>query len=268
MSTHVAAHPMNLLRFSSFDSVSGLRHAVSTRANGSSRAPYDSLNLGFHVGDDAARVRENRRLLAGFAGFEAQHSVAAQQTHGASSQVVDVQDRGRGALDWDSAFPASDALIVQQTQIPVLILVADCAPLLFVDARHHVLAVVHAGWRGAVARIAGQTVARMQSEFDSQPSDIQVGIGPCLCTHCFEIGVEVAQQAEPFGPCIVKSDEPQSKPHLDLRLLLRLDLQHAGVQPQNIEEMLHCPRCEMQTLFSHRGESGKTGRFALVAWWE
>jgi copper oxidase (laccase) domain-containing protein len=60
----------------------------------------------------------------------------------------------------------------------------------------------------------------------------------------------------------------RDKSHLDLRMLLRSDLQSAGVLASNIETMPHCPRCDTQTFFSHRGEQGTTGRFGLVAWWQ
>lgn len=254
------------LQFAALSAVPGLRHAVATRTGGVSPAPHDSLNLGYHVGDDAAHVSENRRRLADTLGYDANALVAAQQMHGARAHIVDASCRGRGALDWEAAIPGTDALLVREAATPVLILVADCAPLLLADARQRALAVVHAGWRGAVAGIASQTVKRTQQEFDSRPEDIRAGIGPCLCASCFEIGDEVAQAARAISAEAVINGA--AKPHLDLRALLRSDLQDAGVSPQHIEAMPHCPRCDTATWFSHRGENGRTGRFGLVAWWE
>lgn len=254
------------LQFASLRSISGLRHAVTTRHGGCSHAPYASLNLGYHVNDDALYVSHNRKALANALGYDATHLVAAQQVHGAQSRVVDANSRGSGALDWASALPDTDALIVAEPKIPVLILVADCAPLLLVDEKHRVLAVVHAGWRGAVARIAARTAEKMQQEFGSQPEEIRVGVGPSLCGACFEVGDEVATVAHAMESMSIISGH--DKPHLDLRMLLRSDLQSAGVLDGNIENMPHCPRCDTQTFFSHRGEQGRTGRFGLVAWWE
>ncbi|HEX8236211.1 MAG TPA: peptidoglycan editing factor PgeF [Abditibacteriaceae bacterium] len=257
---------INCLQFASLQLVTGLRHAVTTRYGGCSSTPYSSLNLGYHVNDDAARVNHNRIVLADTLGYDATQLVAAQQVHGAQATIIDANSRGRGALDWDSALPETDALIVAQSNVPVLILVADCAPLLIVDAAHQVLAVVHAGWRGAVSRIASQTVQKMQRTFGSQPQQVQVGIGPCLCADCFEIGNEVTTAAQAIdASCIVSG---VGKPHLDLGMLLRSDLQAVGVLDTNIELMPHCLRCDTQTFFSHRGEQGRTGRFGLVAWWE
>jgi YfiH family protein len=254
------------LQFSSLQSASGLHHAITTRHGGCSRVPYESLNLGYHVNDDALGVSHNRKSLANLLRYEATQLVAAQQVHGARIQIVDANSCGSGALDWDSALPETDALIVTEPNVPVIILVADCAPLLLVDKKHRVLAVVHAGWRGAVSRIASQTVDTMHRTFGSKPQQIRVGIGPCLCADCFEVGDEVTSAARAMEPASIVSGH--SKPHVDLRMLLRSDLQSAGVLASNIETMLHCPRCDTQTFFSHRGEQGTTGRFGLVAWWQ
>jgi YfiH family protein len=256
---------ISCLQFSSLQSLAGLNHTVSTRHGGCSSAPYASLNLGYHVNDDAACVSRNRTTLANNLGYDAMQLVAAQQVHGAQATLIDANSRCRGALDWESALPATDALIVAEPDVPVLILVADCAPLLLVDASQRVLAVVHAGWRGAVSRIASHTVETMQRTFGSQPQQIQVGIGPCLCADCFEVGAEVTSAAQAIdASCIVSG---VGKPHLDLGMLLRSDLQLAGVLDTSIELMPHCPRCDTKTFFSHRGEQGRTGRFGLVAWW-
>lgn len=252
---------LSLLQFQSLQNIAGLQHAVTTRHGGISGEDFASLNLGYHVGDDAECVGENRRLLARELGYEAAHLVAAQQVHSAHSEVVDKSRRGRGAFDWNSAIEGTDALIVIEAQVPVLMLVADCAPLLIVDAENHVLAVVHAGWRGAVAGVASGVVRRMQQEFGSDAADLRVGIGPCLCVACLEIGPEVAEQAP---DAVVDEWE---KPHLDLRGLLRQDLAVAGVSSGQIEVMARCPKCESQTFFSHRGQSGSAGRCGLVAWW-
>jgi len=256
--------------FSSLAHAPGLRHAITMRCGGVSEGAYTSLNLGYHVGDDAAHVTQNRRRVADALGYKAETLVAAQQVHGAHSRVVEAGATGSGALDWESALRETDALIVQDLQIPLLILVADCAPLLLVDSRQHVLAVVHAGWRGAVAGVASRTVLRMQREFSSQPGDIHAGIGPCLCSDCFEIGVEVAEAAAmaPEAVIPVAPERGQMKPHLDLRALLRHDLEDAGVLPERIETLPPCPRCLNNQFFSHRGQNGTAGRFGLVAWWE
>lgn len=255
-----------MLRFSSFCDVPGLQHAVTTRSGGTSTRPYASLNLGFHVGDEERSVQQNRQIVAQKLNFDPTRVVAMQQTHSANVQVVTQAEAGRGALNWQSAVSDTDALVTSENSLPLLILVADCAPLLLVDPINRVLAVVHAGWRGAVARIASKTINQMAQTFGSKAEDIRVGIGPCLCASCFEIGDEVVTAASEIAPHAVLRD--YEKPHLDLRELLRTDLMQHRVLDAHIETMSHCPRCENSVFFSHRGEGGTTGRFGLYAWWE
>ncbi len=255
---------MKLLQFgAALQSISGLSHAITTREGGVSSGEYSSLNLAFHVGDEQGDVKQNRRLLADALGYEVDGLIAAQQVHGTQATIVTAQERGRGAFDWDSALPDCDALIVGESGVPVFIQVADCAPILLVDPRHRVLAVVHAGWRGAVGKITSTTLQKMQLEFGTKPQDVLCGIGPCLCPACFEVGEEVVAQAP--VECVVMG---YAKPHLDLAAIIRHDLVENEVPHEQIETMPLCPRCENEMLFSHRGQSGKAGRFGLVTWWD
>ena len=250
---------MRPLQFSSFSDVPGLRHAITTRAGGFSTGDYASLNLAFHVGDAAETVQRNRRALAGELGYDAENLVAAQQVHGAHNVVVTRADAGRGALDWAGALPATDAIVTAQTDLPLLILVADCAPVLLVEPDARVLALVHAGWRGALAGVASSAVAAMES-LGARAQNIRAGIGPCLCARNLEVGGEVAQMFE---------DKSVLRPHgakhlLDLRAVIRHDLHRVGVT--KIETSAQCPKEAAETFFSHRGQSGRAGRFGIVAW--
>ncbi|PQV65121.1 hypothetical protein B1R32_102128 [Abditibacterium utsteinense] len=255
---------MQLLQFQSLKEIPNLHHAVTTRDGGISSGEYASLNLAFHVGDEPEKVRENRRILSRELGFEIENLVAAQQVHGDGVRIVSTKNQGSGARDFQSAIPNTDALITDKKNLPLLILVADCAPILLVDPKNQVLAVVHAGWRGALAKIASKTVLKMHSNFGSAPEDILAGIGPCLSTENLEIGFEVAAQIEAVDAnAIVSGFE---KPHLDLRGLIERDLQSAGIIPQKMETMLFCTKDDAR-FFSHRGQNGVTGRFGIVAWW-
>jgi YfiH family protein len=256
---------MRLENFYFFSHIPSLRHAITTRHGGVSNSTFTSLNLGFHVGDDPIAVQKNRRLLAKAAEFEIENLVAAQQVHGDQIYIVKKEDAGRGALDWESAIVDTDALITAEENIPLLIQVADCAPVLLADADHHVLGTAHAGWRGALAGIAGKTMRTME-EISDDPKNTFAGICPCLCTKCLEVGEEVADLVTPQYPEAVRTSN--KTPHLDLREMIRQDLINAGLKADHIEAMQECPRCDTQKYFSHRGENGKTGRFGLIAWWE
>jgi YfiH family protein len=263
--THFRILLMELLRFSHLSMVTGLHHALTTRDGGLSSGEFSSLNLAFHVGDDEMTVRENRRLLAKEAGFNAHSLVAAQQVHSDAIYVAKASDSGRGDFDWSSAIGNTDALITAERGLPVLILVADCAPILLADPEKRVLAVVHAGWRGALSKIASKAVQEMATSFGSRPEVILAGIGPCLSTENLEIGEEVAADVKPVDAQAVISG--WEKPHLDLRGMIQRDLQSVGVIAQNIETLNFCTKTD-ERFFSHRGQNGKAGRFGIVAWWE
>ena len=252
---------MQTLQFPALASIPDLRHAVTTRDGGFSTGEFASLNLAFHVGDEADTVKGNRRALADELGYDAAKLVAAQQVHGAHCAVVGADDAGRGALDGESALPATDALVTRESGVPLLILVADCAPIVLVEPRARVLALVHAGWRGARAGVAANAVRAMQS-LGAQTEEILAGIGPCLCARNLEVGAEVADLFEDktvLEPC-------GEKFWLDLRALVQRDLNSAGVT--RIETMDACPKEQPENFFSHRGQNGRAGRFGIVAWWE
>ena len=259
---------MRFTQFSSLLEIPNLHHAITQRHAGVSHAPFSSLNLGLHVGDDENAVHQNRAIVAHELHYDAHDCIFAQQTHGTNSHVVTPADRGRGAHDFADALPDCDAMIVSVPNVPTMILVADCAPLLLVDTRLQVLAAVHAGWRGASAGIARQTIAKMRAEFGCRTEDLRVGIGPCLCVECLEIGAEVAAQVLAQGnasTCIVRAG--YEKPHLALRKLLIDDLARVQVLAGQIEALDVCPRCANDDYFSYRGAGGTTGRFGLVTWW-
>lgn len=252
------------MQFSIFQNIEGFRHAISTRAGGVSSGDFASLNLAFHVGDDAECVRENRRRFATEAGHSAESLVCARQVHGDNVSVVSHNERGRGAFDFDSAIPDCDALLTREPDLPLLILVADCAPVLLVDPIHRAYAVVHAGWRGALAGTAGKTVRTMASEFGTRAPDVLGAIGPCLSTANLEVGEEVAAQVEAKDALSVVRRAGWNKPHLDLRGMLARDLASVGVQSVEISPL--CPRERNDLFFSHRGQNGRAGRFGVVAW--
>ncbi len=255
----------SFLHFSSFSHIDGLQHAITTRHGGSSEGFYASLNLGFYVGDKLGNVCENRQTIARNLGYNAENLTCAQQTHGANIEIVTRKNCGRGALDWQSAIPSTDALMTQESDTPLMILVADCAPLLLVDEVNHVVAVVHAGWRGATSRIASQTVLKMAEGFGTKAENVRVGIGPTLCVKCFEVSKEIGHAALDIAPQSALLHGYSEKWYLDVRELLREDLRSVRVLDSQIETMTSCPRCEAEMFFSHRGENGVTGRFALIA---
>ena len=145
--------------------------------------------------------------------------------------------------------------------------VADCAPVLFVDPVHHLLAVLHAGWRGACAGIVSQALQQMMHNAGTDPASVVISVGPTLCPRCMEVGEEVASAVEhAFGSAAIL--RTAANPHLVLREIFLRDAARVGVSREQIVFHPDCTRCCNDLFFSHRGQAGHAGRFALVAWWE
>jgi YfiH family protein len=194
-----AAGALNLLTWPALEA-SGANAVVTARGGGVSSGPYATLNLSLSVGDDPARVLENRRRLAAAFGADPGDFVFARQVHGAVVKIVGRADRGSGALTLDDAVPDTDALITTSPDVVLAILTADCVPIVLHDPVAGVLACVHAGWRGTVARVPAAAVAAMES-LGSRPSDILAGVGPAVAPARYQVGPDVHQAVtHAFGP--------------------------------------------------------------------
>jgi purine-nucleoside/S-methyl-5'-thioadenosine phosphorylase / adenosine deaminase len=168
---------------------------VTTRSGGVSSGPYATLNLGLTVGDDPAAVLENRRRVAAALDARPEDFVFARQVHGADVRVVTAADRGTGAFVLDDTVPAADALVTADPDVVLAILAADCVPIVLYDPAARVLAGVHAGWRGTVARTAAAAVAAME-RLGACPAGMIAGIGPAVAPDRYQVGADVAQAAE------------------------------------------------------------------------
>ena len=230
-----AAGPVTLLTWSALDAA-GADAAVTARSGGVSSGPYATLNLSLSVGDDPGCVLENRRRLA--VGFAARPEdfVFARQVHGAAVRVVGKADRGSGAFCLDDAMAGADALVTSSPGVVLAILTADCVPIVLHDPAAGVLACVHAGWRGTVARVSGAAVAAMQA-LGSRPSDVIAGIGPAIAAARYQVGPDVHRAVtEAFGPAASAFIRPdhQGRWLLDLWAANRHALREAGVPDPQI----------------------------------
>ena len=194
-----ASGGLSLLTWPALDA-SGVDAAVTARGGGVSSGPYATLNLSLSVGDDPARVLENRRRLAAALGARPGDFVFARQVHGAGVRIVGEADRGSGAFTLDGAIADTDALVTTSPGVVFAILTADCVPVVLHDPVADVLACVHAGWRGTVARVCAAAVAAMQT-LGSRPSDIIAGLGPAIAPARYQVGPDVRQAVtQAFGP--------------------------------------------------------------------
>jgi len=146
---------------------------------------------------------------------------------------------------------------------PLMVMVADCTPVLFYDPVRHAAAAVHAGRAGALKNIVGKTVAAMQNTYGSEPGDLLVALGPSIHACCYEIGPEVAQEVKDAG----YGESLQTRggrSFLDVNRILVAQLHAAGVKPEHIDNSAACTSCRNDLLFSYRKEGGTTGRQAGI----
>jgi polyphenol oxidase len=188
---------------------------VTTRAGGVSSGPYASLNLGLHVGDDPALAVENRRRAVAAIGLALEDVVLCRQVHGREVVVVGDADRGRGTLTPDDA-PAADAIVTATPGLGIGVMVADCVPLVLYDPVARVVAAVHAGWRGTVARVTDAAIAAM-GRLGSDPVDVIAGIGPAITADRYQVGEDVIDAARVcFGTDIDGPDGPHGTHGTDI----------------------------------------------------
>ena len=249
-----------------------VKAVFTTRAGGVSQAPFDSLNLGDHVGDAPDAVATNRQRLGG-----AIHAapVFLQQVHGMAVAELDRPARAAGV-------PVADACLSAEVGQACTIMVADCLPILLTDRAGRWVAAAHAGWRGlagqhGVGVIESVLVALRARAAEAGESvadaDWLAWLGPCIGPRAFEVGPEVR---EAFTTTLAKADacfvpQPQGKYLADLGGLARQRLQAAGVTSVwgNDSTTDWCTVGQPSRFFSHRrdaGRLGSTGRMAACIW--
>jgi YfiH family protein len=231
--------------------------AFSTRAGGVSAAPYDALNLGMHVDDEWRRVHANRALLAAGTGLPGGDLVFAQQVHGAGVAVVDrSSSRAR-----DGGIAAVDALVTREPGVGLVVLAADCLPVLLADAAAQVVAVVHAGRQGLAAGVVQAALAAMQ-ELGAAPRSTCAVLGPAACGSCYEVPPQLAAQVEAAVPGS-RSTTTRGTDSVDLTAGATAVLRTAGLT--DVRAVGGCTIEQPERFFSYRRD-GRTGRHAGVAW--
>ncbi|KGT93412.1 hypothetical protein NG99_12205 [Erwinia typographi] len=227
-----------------------VRAYSSTRAGGVSLSPWDSLNLGAHVGDDPRHVQANRQRLAELGGLPSP-PVWLEQVHG--SEVLQLTGDEPSSL-------RADAVYTRQRGIPCAVMTADCLPVLFCSADGREVAAAHAGWRGLCQGVLEATLAT----FLAPPQEIIAWLGPAIGPAVFEVGPEVR---EAFLAQNLHTDAAfravGEKYYADIWLLARERLACSGVR--HITGGGLCTASEPAEFFSFRRD-GVTGRMASLIW--
>ncbi|OEX92832.1 peptidoglycan editing factor PgeF [Corynebacterium sp. Marseille-P4321] len=229
-----------------------VRMVFTSRAGGASSSPYDSFNLGSHVGDNPADVAANRTRLADILGLPEDRFVWMEQLHTNHVTVVDGPQ--------DCPVEATDALVTREKNLALCVLVADCTPVLLSDHSAGVIGAAHAGRMGARNGIVRRTVEKMV-QLGAKPENIQVLLGPAAAGESYEVPEEMAADVERHLPGS-RTTTREGTPGIDVRAGLVRQLLSMGVR--NIDAD---PRDTIadNDFFSHRRD-GTTGRQAGVIW--
>lgn len=229
-----------------------VRKIFSDRHGGVSAAPYDSFNLGAHVGDDPENVQANRQRLAQIAGLDVSNLVWMEQLHTNTVTVVEAPS--------EQPIAATDALVTTTKGLALGVLVADCVPVLLSETDTGVIAAVHAGRLGARNGIVARTVATMES-LGANPRRMHALIGPAASGRHYEVPAAMAADVEVHLPGS-QTTTTKGTTGLDLRVGIVRQLMSLGVT--NIHADSRCT-IEDENFFSYRRE-GTTGRQAGLIW--
>jgi YfiH family protein len=228
------------------------RRVVTDRRGGRSRAPYDSFNLGDHVGDDPGDVAANRARVARELAVPDERLVWMSQVHGTGVAVVDGPQ--------DGPVPDTDALVTAVPGLVLCVLVADCVPVLLADPVAGVVAAVHAGREGFRQGVVPAALSAMAS-LGARARHVTALLGPAVCGECYEVPAQMRDDVARIAPSAAVATRAGT-PGLDLRAGVAEVLSKAG-----IPEVVQDPRCTVEDplLFSHRRD-GVTGRQAGLIW--
>jgi YfiH family protein len=232
----------------------GARAAFSTRLGGRSAPPYDTLNLGILTDDDPQLVSANRRALAEALGRATEGLAYGMQVHGAAVQVHQPARAGDPA-------PA-DAHATSAPGLSPLVVVADCLPVAL--AAPGAVAMAHCGWRGTVGGVIPNAVEAVTRLSGAAAIEVRAAIGPGIRTCCYEVGPDVRAAFEERGHASAVADRNM----LDLAAAVAVELERCGVAAANVADCGLCTSCDPERFFSHRRDSGRTGRQAGLVWLE
>jgi polyphenol oxidase len=225
----------------------GARAAFSTRVGGVSDEPYDALNVAILTGDEADRVRENRRRLAAALGRDPGGVVMGRQVHGAELREHGGPQEPRVYADVVRSPEEVDAHGTPNPELTPLVMVADCLPVALSGPAG--VAMAHCGWRG----LAGGIVSKAVDAAGATAAAIGPGIGSC----CYEVGEEVLAEFEDL-------DGVAEGRMLDLTAVARALLAREAVT--EVESADLCTKCNPELFYSHRRDGERTGRQAGLVW--
>lgn len=231
-----------------------------TRLGGVSKAPFDSLNLAYHVGDSKENVQKNRELFYKAAKITPEQLILCHQTHCDAIQKVSLVEGGRGKDAYEDGIENVDALYTYDKNLALGIYHADCIPVLFYVPSKGLIGAIHAGWQGTLKEITLKSMKKIIMEEGVNPKEIFVYLGPAITKESLEIQEDVIKLAKvlPYGEQGLINR--RGKTFLDPYKLNIIQLEMVGVPLDQIEITPYSTAIDESLFFSYRRDNQVTGR--------
>lgn len=245
--------------------IRGINHAFSTKIGGISEGVYESLNIYSSEPEESIKSKQNRNIFGDSLGFNSNSLVLAQQVHEANVHNVIKDDIGKGSQSPQDAIPNTDALITKEKDIPIMLLYADCLPILLADKNSKCVGVIHAGWKSTEKQILIETIKKMQLDFNINKKDLIIAIGVGISVKNFEIGEEVRNKLSKVSFNNNCFEYKNNKIYADLIEINKSQALNFDVPEENIDYNKDLCTFENKDLFySYRRDNKITGRHSAV----
>lgn len=244
----------------------GIKHAFTTKLHGHSTIMPDALNMSLHVGDRADMIIKNRKDVCTVMDIDFNRLTTAQQVHGTNCVYIGEGLEGRGRERYEAALPETDAIYTDREGVPLMLLFADCTPVIFADVKTGVVGAIHAGWRGTVDNIVKKTLLSVSESTGCLTEDIVAAVGPAIGPCCYRVDHVVYDEAAAKLDGYEELFTPAGKGEwfFDLWAANKKQLLQSGLKEENVLLADVCTMCEKELFFSHRADNGKTGRLAAI----
>lgn len=245
--------------------INGIEHTFSTRIGGVSNGVYSSLNIYSSDPDEFVKAQKNRNILGNALGFNHDNLVLAQQVHEANVHNVTISDKGRGAQSQNDSIPRTDSLITSEKEIPIMLLYADCLPILIAEKNSKCVGVIHAGWKSTEKQIVVETIKKMQDEFSVNKQDLLIAIGIGISFKNFEIGDEVKDKLSKVSYSDNCFENRNGKLYADLIEINKSQALNFDIPKENIDYNKDlCTFDNVDLFYSYRRDNKVTGRHSAV----
>lgn len=220
-----------------------------------SRRHFKNMSLSY--GDTADSLTSREKFLKRL-GIDYRDLICAKQTHADNTRCVKREDRGKGALSYDTAIDNTDAFITDEPNLPLAVFTADCLSVFLYDPKAPAIGLVHAGWKSSKKNIVAKAIQEMREKFGSNPEDLLAAFGPAIRSCCCEVGDDFR---ESFPGGVI---ERGGRYYLDLPEINKKQMLDAGVREANIFDSAACTFCKNEEFFSYRKEGNSSGRIMSV----